>query len=75
MLRDIENGAPSIATAWNVTNTAILALFIGAALREQAGRGQRAAASAVVPTPPAEFRTIVARPAPRERVLEPGGVR
>ncbi|MBD3758490.1 MAG: glycosyltransferase [Microbacterium sp.] len=75
VLRDIENGAPSIATAWNVTNTAILALFIGAALREQAGRGQRAAASAVVPTPPAEFRTIVARPAPRERVLEPGGVR
>lgn len=75
VLRDIENGAPSIATAWNVTNTAILALFIGAALREQAGRGQRAAASAGVPTPPAEFRTIVARPAPRERVLEPGGVR
>jgi len=75
VLRDIENGAPSIATAWNVTNTAILALFIGAALREQAGRGQRAAASAVAPTPPAELRTIVARPAPRERVLEPGGVR
>lgn len=61
--RDVQNWQLSIATAWNVTNTLILALFIGAAAREAWGR---AGAPAAVPAAAASVapRTIVARPLP-----------
>lgn len=61
--RDWQNGTPTIATAWNVTNTVILALFIGAAARES----KRSPAPAIVPEPvETPLRTVVSRPAPRE---------
>ena len=62
--RDVQNGQPTLAMAWNVTNTIILALFVGAAARE--AWGPRPAASIIVATDddaPAQ-RTIVARPLP-----------
>jgi cellulose synthase (UDP-forming) len=58
--RDLNTGSLSLATAWNVTNTLILALFVAAAVREGRPRAvapQRPPVS-VSPTP----RTIVARP-------------
>lgn len=61
--RDWQNGTPTIATAWNVTNTVILALFIGAAARES----KRSPAAAIMPEPvETPLRTVVSRPAPRE---------
>ena len=61
--RDWQNGTPTIATAWNVTNTVILALFIGAAARES----KRSPAPAIMPEPvETPLRTVVSRPAPRE---------
>lgn len=62
--RDVQNGQPTLAMAWNITNTIILALFVGAAARE--AWGPRPAASIIVATDddaPAQ-RTIVARPLP-----------
>jgi cellulose synthase (UDP-forming) len=61
--RDVQNWQLSIATAWNVTNTLILALFLGAAAREAWGRACAAVAvpAAAASTPP---RMIVARPLP-----------
>ncbi len=61
--RDWQNGTPTIATAWNVTNTVILALFIAAAARESHQKTPPPAAVVESETP---LRTIVARPAPRE---------
>ncbi len=47
--RDLDNGALTLATAWNVTNTVILGAFVGVALREARGyRLARRAARAVV---------------------------
>ena len=61
--RDWQNGTPTIATAWNVTNTVILALLIGAAARES----KRSPAPAIMPEPvETPLRTVVSRPAPRE---------
>ena len=37
IIRDVQNAQPTLATAWNVTNTFILALFVGAAAREAWG--------------------------------------
>ncbi|MFN3865448.1 MAG: glycosyltransferase [Demequina sp.] len=69
--RDAGNGALSLATAWNVTNTIILATFIVAAARES--RGQVPPAPAPAPVVHTR-RTVVARPSPR--VLTPvGGLR
>ncbi len=34
IIRDVQNAQPTLATAWNVTNTFILALFVGAAARD-----------------------------------------
>lgn len=67
--RDWEHGALTIATAWNVTNTGILALFIGAAFREK--RALAAAPAAIAVEPPAEPRTLIARPLPRESAPQP----
>lgn len=61
--RDWQNGTPTIATAWNVTNTVILALFITAAARESHQRAPLPPAPVESETP---LRTVVARPAPRE---------
>ncbi|WP_455132638.1 glycosyltransferase family 2 protein [Microbacterium aurum] len=59
--RDVQNGQPTLATAWNVTNTLILALFIAAAAREA---WERSAASVPAAAPEAApvLRTIIARP-------------
>ncbi len=62
--RDISNGVATLATAWNVTNTAILGAFLIAVARD--ARLLRRGTPA--PTPlhterPAEPRTVVARPA------------
>ncbi|GAA1650604.1 glycosyltransferase [Microbacterium flavum] len=61
--RDWQNGTPTIATAWNVTNTVILALFIAAAARESHQKAPLPPAPVESETP---LRTIIARPAPRE---------
>ncbi len=58
--RDLGNGAPTLATAWNVTNTLILGVFVVVALREAsgqraarraAGRLARSAAARTAPLP------------------------
>lgn len=59
IIRDLDNGALSLATAWNVTNTIILATFLVAAARE----GRQLAAPPATPVPVARpTRTVVARP-------------
>ncbi|WP_084077330.1 glycosyltransferase family 2 protein [Demequina sp. NBRC 110057] len=70
ILRDVEDGALSLATAWCVTNTVILGAFLRAAQREARGLGADAAA----PRTPAEQeapRTVIARPAEPRRAPEP----
>lgn len=66
--RDIDNGIPTLATAWNATNTVILAAFLVAALRE--ARARRRPAAVTVMGDPAvtanEPITVVARPPQRE---------
>jgi len=42
IIRDLDNGVFTLATAWNGLNTAVLALFITAALRDARPRGRRA---------------------------------
>jgi len=72
--RDTGNGALSLATAWNVTNTLILAAFVATAAHEHrtAGRPARAATPAPSEALPATApRTIVARPLPHPPVPEP----
>jgi len=65
IVRDVDNGVFTLATAWNALNTAILALFIGAALRDSRRPSQRAV---VVPAPMpengAKTVTVIARPVP-----------
>lgn len=61
--RDTDNGVLTLATAWNVTNTIILGLFVVTAARESR-RLRHPVAQKVVPVREwaAEPRTIVARP-------------
>ncbi|MBZ6373171.1 MAG: cellulose synthase catalytic subunit [Microbacterium hominis] len=59
--RDVQNGQPTLATAWNVTNTLILALFIAAAAREAWGPSA-ASVPAAAPEAAPVLRTIIARP-------------
>ncbi|MDN4480779.1 glycosyltransferase family 2 protein [Demequina muriae] len=60
IIRDLDNGSVSLATAWNVTNTIILATFLVAAARE----GRQLSAPSPARTPAAKpTRTVVARPA------------
>lgn len=59
--RDVQNGQPTLATAWNVTNTLILALFIAAAAREAWGTSA-ASVPAAAPEAAPVLRTIIARP-------------
>ncbi len=61
--RDLHNWSLSLATAWNVTNTVILAIFIAAAARE-VRRPSSVAAPKRQPVEPPPPRTIVARPLP-----------
>ncbi|WP_127475882.1 glycosyltransferase [Microbacterium sulfonylureivorans] len=74
--RDANHGSLTLATAWNVTNTLILAAFIGAALHEHRAAvhprpapapAAEAAPSAVAPV------TIVARPLPAPVLGGTGG--
>ncbi|MFW7414629.1 glycosyltransferase [Demequina sp. SO4-18] len=60
--RDLGNGSLSLATAWNVTNTIILATFLVAAARE--GRQLSTPVSARKKVAP-PTRTVVARPTER----------
>ena len=76
--RDVQNGEPTLATAWNVTNTVILALFVGAAAREAWGPRPVVERTTVTDLDAPQQRTIVARPLPapaptpvREPVAEP----
>ncbi|WP_084127999.1 glycosyltransferase family 2 protein [Demequina sp. NBRC 110055] len=70
VLRDIEDGGVSLATAWCVTNTLILATFLRAARREARGVGADAPAAAMTHgTEP--VRTVVARPAEPHHTGEP----
>jgi len=71
--RDIENAEFTLAAAWNVTNTVILALFISAACREAWGRQ-------IPPTTPIDtgsgvaappLRTVIARPVATPRRVPP----
>ncbi|WP_296667764.1 glycosyltransferase [Demequina sp.] len=67
--RDWENGIVTLATAWNVTNTVILAAFLLAARREaRAIRNGRSLSPPPTPLPeaPEEPALVVARPAPVE---------
>ncbi len=63
IIRDVQNAQPTLATAWNVTNTFILALFVGAAAREAWGPRPPAPVVVAVDDAPQQ-RTIVARPLP-----------
>ena len=62
--RDISNGVPTLATAWNVTNTVILGAFLIAVARDarllRRGTPGPAPLHTHLPTEP---RTVVARPA------------
>lgn len=63
--RDVDNGVPTLATAWNITNTLILAAFLLAARREaRALRKGRSLTPAAAPAmeEPIEPITVVARP-------------
>ncbi|WP_062516981.1 glycosyltransferase family 2 protein [Demequina gelatinilytica] len=63
--RDWDNRVPTLATAWNVTNTVILGAFLLAARREaRALRKGRALAPPTAPADdvPREPATVVARP-------------
>ncbi|BDV31127.1 glycosyltransferase [Microbacterium terricola] len=63
--RDLQNGTPTLATAWNLTNTVILGAFIGAAFREQhLVRHPQRVLSTSPPAETPELVTIVARPLP-----------
>lgn len=62
--RDVQHAQLSLATAWNVTNTVILALFLGAAMREAWGRAAVSAVPAQLSAASDAPRTIVARPLP-----------
>ncbi len=63
ILKDLDAGALSLATAWNVTNTMVLLLFVVTAWREsRARRRGDSGADAVVTSQPQ--RTVVARPDP-----------
>ena len=70
ILRDVEDGGLSLATAWCVTNTIILATFLRAARREARGVGVDAPAAPAVHDQ-AAVRTVVARPAEPRRTGEP----
>ncbi|GAA5519029.1 hypothetical protein Lsed01_01467 [Demequina sediminis] len=67
--RDWGNGVPTLATAWNLTNTVILGAFLMAAAREarELRRGRAGHAHITLPPAPAEPATgptvVVARPA------------
>jgi len=72
--RDYDNGVFTLATAWNLTNTVILAAFLNAARRE-ARSLRRGTPLAPPPEPEVEVEpprslTVVARPAPAEREEE-----
>ncbi|WP_082104374.1 glycosyltransferase family 2 protein [Demequina soli] len=65
--RDWDNGVPTLATAWNVTNTVILAAFVGTAAREARAlrKGRRLTPEPVaLPEAPREPALVIARPAP-----------
>jgi cellulose synthase (UDP-forming) len=47
--RDIDNSQLTLATGWNVTNTAILAVFMVVALRESARNRRRLPATRTTP--------------------------
>lgn len=60
--RDVHNGTLTLATAWNITNTLILAAFIGAAFRER--RQPRHPLAMPAPAVESIPITVVARPLP-----------
>lgn len=62
ILRDVEDGGLSLATAWCVTNTIILGAFLRAARREARGVGADAPPP-FVGDAAEQPRTVVARPA------------
>jgi len=78
--RDVDNGVLTLATCWNLVNTAILTAFVVVAFREhhalrRGGRsgGRRAQArrrASVVAPAAAPTRTVVARPLPRTTDVE-----
>jgi cellulose synthase (UDP-forming) len=71
--RDTTNGELTLATAWNVTNTLILAAFVATAVHEHnAARRPRSvpAATQVAASAPPEPITVVARPLPRTPAAE-----
>lgn len=74
--RDVHNGTLALATAWNLTNTLILAAFIGAAFRERR-RPPRPLAALPTADAPRPI-TVVARPLPASdssRSPAPSGLR
>ena len=71
--RDVQNAQLTLATAWNVTNTLILALFLGAAVREAWGRAAVPAAAPLAVSADAVPRTIVARPLPTPEFIPTEG--
>lgn len=64
--RDTGNGVFTLATAWNATNTVILAAFVATAAREARRLRRPAPASVAAPVeePAPEPVTVVARPLP-----------
>jgi cellulose synthase (UDP-forming) len=65
--RDANGGALSLATAWNVTNTLILAAFVGTAIHEHRAARRPRSETPATPAPEDEapaLITIVARPLP-----------
>ncbi|WP_238706919.1 hypothetical protein [Microbacterium lushaniae] len=63
--RDVDNGALTLATAWNATNTVILGAFLVTALREARtlARPQERTTRSAAPVATAPL-TVVARPLP-----------
>jgi len=61
VIRDVDNGVLTLATAWNVTNTIILGSFIVAAQRESLGmrRARRQVKRALVRSATAQYRREV----------------
>ena len=71
--RDVDNGQLTLATAWNVTNTLILAVFMVVATREsRRNRPRSGAASCGAPTCAARQRAAPLRPRRAGRRAGPG---
>ncbi|MBF0816995.1 glycosyltransferase [Microbacterium paludicola] len=66
--RDIDNGTPTLATAWNATNTVILAAFIATAWHEARAGIRRTGVVAIEAETESAPLTVIARPPAPEPV-------